>query len=403
MDLSFLSLQTIAIAKKGGKLLREASCSFDASWVEEKHSHDYVSRVDRECEQFLVKELHQLLPEAGFITEEATPTPTGHSSYTWVIDPLDGTTNFIRNIAPYCISIALRTEKEILIGVVYEVCRDECFSAYKGAPAMLNGHPIEVSQVETMQHAYAQLELPYNVLDYYHTGGHMYDVMYHNVACIRMMGSAAADMCYVAAGRFDIWFEAFIKQWDFSAAALIVEQAGGMVTDFLGNPIQPDTHHIVATNGHLHSTILTELQKALPTGIHRLNKSLSSPSYITRLSPKKAEHIYTMINQEIVIKERYLDPHFTATLLAKDLKITSKYISAIMSLRYHASFNTFVNKLRIQRVLYMLKDKRYNEIPTATIGMMCGFANKQTYYTAFSEYVGTTPANYRKNIKTQSK
>lgn len=265
-ELENLTLEVIRVAKTAGKHLRQACASFDKSRIETKHSHDYVSYVDKETEQLIVKELRQIFPKAGFITEEGT-TEDNNSPYKWVIDPLDGTTNFIRNNAPYCVSIALRNKEELIIGVVYEVCFDECYSSYKKGPALLNGNLIHVSNVSNLDQAYAFLELPYNAEAYAETASHLYKKLYGKVASLRALGSAAAELCYIAAGRYDIYFEAFLGRWDFSASALILQNAGGTVTDFLGNPNFLDSHHIIGTNGPLHSFILTTLGETLPKGI----------------------------------------------------------------------------------------------------------------------------------------
>ena len=266
-DLHILTEKVGHIAHEGGTFLREACLAFDVQKVETKHTHDYVSYVDRESERQIVSKLKSLLPEAGFITEEGTIRTEEDLRLKWVIDPLDGTTNFIRNNAPYCISIALCSNKEILLGVVYEVCRDELYTAYKDGPSTLNGLPIRVSNINCMNNAYAVLELPYNTVEYKATGAHLYECLYGEVACLRMPGSAAAAMCYIAAGRFDIWFESFIGLWDYMAAALIVKQAGGKVTDFFGRENILNSNHIVATNTLLHDKILDWLGEAIPKGL----------------------------------------------------------------------------------------------------------------------------------------
>ena len=221
--------------------------------VVQKNTHDYVSYVDREAEKMAVKELSALLPEAGFITEEGT-VEQAQSGLNWIIDPLDGTTNFIQDFAPYCVSIALRDGKELLIGVVYEVCRDECFYARKDGGAYLNEKQIKVSG-NKIEDAFIGLELPYDAREYKSVILNAIDKLYGKVSSIRIGGSAAMSLCYVACGRYDGWGEAFIKVWDHSAGALIVCEAGGTVTDFSGKTDISETHHIVATNGIIHEDI----------------------------------------------------------------------------------------------------------------------------------------------------
>jgi myo-inositol-1(or 4)-monophosphatase len=267
MDLKRLTEDVCKIAQSCGAFLKEERKGFNLDRVESKHSHDYVSYVDRESENRLVKALGELLPEAGFITEEGTTAPYSDEQYCWVIDPLDGTTNYIHDNAPYCVSIALRTKSELLVGVVYEVCRDECFYAWQGGGAWLNGHRINVSGVKDVDRALVVVELPYNVDAYKATALHFIENLYGRVSAIRMNGSAATAICYVAAGRFDAWGEAFIGRWDFSAGALIVTEAGGRVTDAYGNGNYLESHHIVATNGHLHQTFIDLYAEAMPKGM----------------------------------------------------------------------------------------------------------------------------------------
>lgn len=266
LDLKQLTVEVCRIATEAGHFLKEERKKFHRERVIEKHAHDYVSYVDKESEVRLVKALSALLPEAGFITEEGSATYQ-NESYCWVIDPLDGTTNYIHDEAPYCVCIALRSQTELLIGVVYEVCRDECFYAWKGGKAFMNGEEIHVSVVSQAQDAFVITELPYNYQQYKQTALHLIDRLYGVVGGIRMNGSAAAAICYVAAGRFDAWAEAFIGKWDYSAAALLVLEAGGRVTDFYGNESFIEGHHIIATNGHLHSTLQQLIQEVPPLGM----------------------------------------------------------------------------------------------------------------------------------------
>ena len=254
------------VAREAGIFVKSERKNFRRSVVQEKHAHDYVSYVDRESERRIVSALRALLPEAGFITEEGS-AEYRDEPYCWVVDPLDGTTNYIHDVSPYCVSIALRSRTELLLGVVYDPSLDECFSAWKGGGAYLNGERIRVSDVARLEDAFVMAELPYNAGCYALTGEHLIRSLYGRVAGIRMNGSAALAMCYVAAGRFDTWQEAFIGKWDFSAAALLVLEAGGRVTDFYGSDHFLDGHHIVASNGLLHASLLDVLKEALPLNL----------------------------------------------------------------------------------------------------------------------------------------
>ncbi|MDR1556550.1 MAG: inositol monophosphatase [Tannerellaceae bacterium] len=246
------------LAREAGLFLKRERTKFDSSRIEEKSAHNYVSYVDKESEAFLVESLSRLLPEAGFVTEEGSATHR-HEKYWWVIDPLDGTTNYIHNTAPYCVSIALRDETEILLGVVYEVCREECFYACKGGKSFLNGQEIQVSGVSDLDRAFIALGLPYQSEAYKPVALRLIDRLYGQAGGCRLQGSAAAEICYVAAGRFEARIEAFLGPWDVAAASLILTRAGGRITDFSGGASWPSGDEVIASNGKIHPDILALL------------------------------------------------------------------------------------------------------------------------------------------------
>ena len=183
----------------------------------------------------------------------------------WVVDPLDGTTNFIHQYPPYAVSIALLQGKDILIGVVYEICADECFYAWKGGGAYVlidneqlvidNSKPLHVSS-QKIQDALLCLQLPYNSDAYKPTIQRLIDSFYGRVGSIRMCGSAAMALCYVAAGRLDGYAEQYIGQWDFMAGSLIVMEAGGIVTDYSGSSDFTQGNSVIATNGIIQQDLL---------------------------------------------------------------------------------------------------------------------------------------------------
>lgn len=250
MDLKDITLRVCEIAKRTGHYLLSERKNFDKGKVVQKNSHDYVSYVDKEAEKITVKELSFLLPDVGFITEEGT-VEQASEGLNWIIDPLDGTTNFIQDFAPYCVSIALVQDDNILVGVIYEVCRNECFYAWKGGGSFMNGNRLQVSQ-NNINNAFIGLDLPYNAEEYKPIIVNAFDKLYGKVSSLRLSGSAATSLCYVANGRYDGWAEAFIKTWDYSAGAIIVREAGGKVTTFDGDENIAGTHHIIATNNIIH-------------------------------------------------------------------------------------------------------------------------------------------------------
>ena len=272
------------VAREAGSYIKKERASFSLDKVERKHAHDYVSYVDKGSEQLIVKSLREILPEAGFITEEGTTkmddvskmeetSSVSHkpSDFTWVVDPLDGTTNFIHGFAPYAVSIALCQGREIVIGVVYEIVSNECFYAWKGGGAYceIRNEKGEMRNVKSLKvgtsginDALLCLQLPYNSDAYKPVIKRLIDHFYGNVGSIRMMGSAAIALCYVAAGRLDAYAERYIGQWDYMAGSLIVMEAGGCVTDYEGEDYFMEGDSVVATNGVIHQNLLEAVRQA---------------------------------------------------------------------------------------------------------------------------------------------
>ena len=274
-DLQKLSLAVCEIARRAGAYIREERKKFSLDSVEQKHAHDYVSYVDKGSERLIVSALRELLPEAGFITEEGTAEEVKSGEVKseklcWVVDPLDGTTNFIHQYAPYAVSIALLQGKTVLIGVVYEICADECFYAWQGGGAFLEIKneelrikkvPLSVSK-QKIQDALLCLQLPYNSDAYKPVIKRLIDQLYGNVGSIRACGSAAMALCQVAAGRLDGYAEQYIGQWDYMAGSLIVMEAGGKVTDYAGSEDFTQGNSVVATNGLIQQDLLTAIDSA---------------------------------------------------------------------------------------------------------------------------------------------
>jgi len=270
MDIEKLTHEVCRVAREAGAYLRQEQGRLRVEQVERKHAHDYVSYVDKTCEEQIVRQLRDLLPEAGFVTEEGTAEdvcssassvgscPLNAKDLRWVIDPLDGTTNYIHGSHPFAVSIALRSEREVLLGVVYEVSLDECFCAWKGGGAYVNGKPIHVSQ-KPIEEALLGIELPYDSEAYRERGLSLIRHFYGFVGGIRMNGSAAVALCYVACGRWDGWLERHLGPWDFMAAALIVREAGGEVTNFSGDAFFLNGDDVVASNGLFQRDLLASL------------------------------------------------------------------------------------------------------------------------------------------------
>ena len=231
MDLEHLLSETIRITKLAGTFIENERKNFDFSKIEYKGQNDLVSYVDKQAEQLLVENLSNVLPESGFIAEEGT----GERKFlNWVIDPLDGTTNFMHGVAPYSVSVALMEGDEVLLGVIYIIRSDECYYAHKSGKAYCNGNIIQVSQVRDFKDGLYITGYPYR--DFSRMDS-FFKIMHHFLANshgLRRFGSAAADLAYVASGQCEGFFEFFLNPWDVAAGALIVERAGGIVTDFKG-------------------------------------------------------------------------------------------------------------------------------------------------------------------------
>jgi myo-inositol-1(or 4)-monophosphatase len=232
MDLNHLCNQVIALAREAGDFLVTESSTFKSHFVETKGLNDFVSYVDKESERMIVEKLREILPGSGFIAEEGTGEPV-EGGYNWIIDPLDGTTNFVHGIPFYAVSIALSgPDGELLVGVVHEPNHGECFHAYKGGGAHLNGAPIEVSHADTLSRGLLATGFPYT--DFKHMRQYMRSLRELMQRChgLRRIGSAALDLSYVACGRFEAFFEYNLNPWDVAAGTLLVREAGGKATTF---------------------------------------------------------------------------------------------------------------------------------------------------------------------------
>ncbi len=260
MELSNLVSDVISLTKETGKFIREEALVFDRNLIEYKGINDMVSYVDKTAEQKLVSGLSLLLPEAGFITEEKTINKTGEY-YNWIIDPLDGTTNFIHGIPTFSISIALKYDEELVLGVVYEINRDECFSAWKNGGAWLNDKPISVSKAPKLEHALLATGFPYYDFEKQQPYLKAFQEFMQKCHGLRRIGSAAVDLAYVAAGRFDAYFEYNLNSWDVAAGIVLVREAGGQVFDFSGGIETIAKRELVATNGHISAEVLGIIEK----------------------------------------------------------------------------------------------------------------------------------------------
>jgi myo-inositol-1(or 4)-monophosphatase len=247
--------QVVDLSKEVGIYLRTEQTKLKSENIEKKGQHDFVSYVDKTAEQKLVDQLKTICPEAGFIAEENSEERVD-KDLMWIIDPLDGTTNYIHGMSPFAISIALM-EKQVLVGgVVYEVGLDECFYAWKGSAAFMNGNEIKVSDVDALGDSLLATGFPY--YDYSRLEPFMDSLSFfiQNTHGVRRLGTAATDLIYVACGRLEGFYEYGLSPWDVAGGAFIVQQAGGRVSDYKGGQDFLFGKEIIATNKNIYTSFL---------------------------------------------------------------------------------------------------------------------------------------------------
>ncbi|MCX6272926.1 MAG: inositol monophosphatase family protein [Bacteroidetes bacterium] len=260
IDFENITSRVCTIARNTGEYLLESLQRFKTDDILEKSLNNFVSWVDKSSEQQLVEKLTALLPGSGFIVEENT-IENQHHEFTWVVDPLDGTTNFIHGIPVFCISIGLMQGDSIVSGVVHEVNRDECFYGWKGGGSFLNGVPIRVSATPSLKDSLLATGFPYydyNRLDPYLD---LFRYMMQHSHGVRRLGSAAADLAYVACGRFDGFYEYGLSPWDVAAGSLIIREAGGQVSDFSGGENFLFGKEIVSSNALVYNEFIEVIKK----------------------------------------------------------------------------------------------------------------------------------------------
>lgn len=258
IDLKQLVNQVIALSKEVGNFIDEEAKGFSRDKIEHKGFNDLVSYVDKEAEKKLVDSLQQFFPKAGFIAEEGTSTFRA-DEYNWIVDPLDGTTNFTHGLPVYAISIALMRHDKIVLGVVYEINRKECFHSIQGGGAYCNYEQIKVSDEPKLEGSLLATGFPYYNFERMENYLAILNALMQQTHGLRRMGSAAVDLAYVACGRFEGFFEYNLNAWDVAAGAFIVQQAGGQVSDFSGTDNYIFGKEILAS-GLIHQELLGVIQ-----------------------------------------------------------------------------------------------------------------------------------------------
>jgi myo-inositol-1(or 4)-monophosphatase len=236
-------------AREAGRLLRKNVD--ERGEVMYKGVVDLVTPSDRESQDIIFRRLSSEFPDHGFLAEEGL-SRAGTTAFRWIFDPLDGTTNFAHTFPVFCVSIALEREGAIVLGVVYDPTREEMFHAVRGAGAFLNGKRIRVSAIPELGEALLATGFPYDVRTSRLNNVKEFNSFIVRAQAIRRCGSAALDLCYVACGRFDGFWELKLNPWDVAAGAIIVEEAGGRMTDFAGGAFDPFGKRALGSNGLIH-------------------------------------------------------------------------------------------------------------------------------------------------------
>ncbi len=234
MNLATIEQNVIELSLEVAEFIHREALSFDRSRIEQKDGfNNLVSYVDKESEKKLVSQLAKILPGAGFVAEEGTVSE-GSNEYKWIIDPLDGTTNFTHGLPIYAISIGLARKNRMVMGMVYEVNQKEAFYAREDSPAFCNGKEIKVSPLNSLSESLLATGFPYYHFEKREAYLDIIKIFLDKTHGVRRLGSAATDLAYVACGRMEGFFEFNLNAWDVAAGAFIVQQAGGIVTDFKG-------------------------------------------------------------------------------------------------------------------------------------------------------------------------
>lgn len=261
MNLKSIDLEVIELCRTVARFISTEQQNFDSTRIEQKEKfNNLVSYVDKESEKKLVSVLSKILPQAGFITEEGTVEQSRSNEYNWIIDPLDGTTNFLHGLPVYAISIGLAYQNEVILGVVHDVVHNDSYHAIKNEAAYCNDRVIRVTEAQSLSESLLATGFPYFQFDKANAYLDIIKTFLDKSHGIRRLGSAAMDLAYVASGKLDGFFEYNLNAWDVAAGSFIVQQAGGHVTDFKGENNFLFGGELCASNKNIHPEMLTVIQ-----------------------------------------------------------------------------------------------------------------------------------------------
>ncbi len=244
----------IEAAQQAGSYLLENQSKLLREHIDEKNANDFVTYVDKGAEKIIIDHILARFPAHSILAEESGKSQQ-NSDFQWIIDPLDGTTNYIRNIPFYAVSIALQHHTELIAGVIFNPAEHELFCAAKGGGATLNNRSIHISETQDFSKAFLATGFPHHAKQYLPQFTRSFHEIFYAAAGVRRLGSAALDMCYTACGRFDGFWELGLHTWDIAAGSLIVREAGGIVTDFWGGEAFLDNGFLIAGNPMIHDRI----------------------------------------------------------------------------------------------------------------------------------------------------
>lgn len=259
----FLEIAKLA-AKAAGEFIKGNYEKISSADVHTKNRADYVTFVDKEAEKIIVDTILSSFPKHSILAEESDMKEGEEQTYRWIIDPLDGTTNFIHGFPMFCVSIALQYAGDIVVGVVYEPLRDEMFVATKGGGAFLNNKPISVRKDFKADTALVATGFPFRFVEHIDKYMKLFKLVFENVSGIRRAGSAALDLAYTACGRCDGFFEMCLKPWDIAAGSLLITEAGGFVSGFSGGNNYIYKGNIVAGEKKVYDVILAKVKAIFP-------------------------------------------------------------------------------------------------------------------------------------------
>lgn len=264
-------MQTIAIraARKAGNYIAKIYETPDAVEASAKGLNDFVTNVDKEAEALIISIIRKAYPKHTIITEERGELAGEEADIQWVIDPLDGTTNFIKRFPHFAVSIAVRIKGRTEVGVVYDPMRNELFTAIRGQGTQLNGYRLRGSHAKDIDGTIIATGFPFKAKQHSQTYINMLSQLFTKCADFRRTGSAALDLAYVAAGRVDGYFEINLKPWDFAAGDLLVREAGGLVTDFVGGHNYMSSGNLVAGNPRVVKSLLANIREQLSDSLKR--------------------------------------------------------------------------------------------------------------------------------------